>query len=189
MCRSLQLLPCIRAKEPQSGKTQLKKWTLLPVACSCLEQAPFLSLHRKSFCRKTMAYLWRTRPKCQRGSSRRQSSPVLSVERTVGHQERLFLSFFCFHMTKLCDPVSSAFPEHVTGNACTCSSWDLSDRLRNGGGGSPMMTARLWPDLARLARRDVTGIGVGRLLFPCRCTGFCDIWLSEGVLGMEMRLL
>lgn len=114
-----------------------------------LPRAGTLPLHRKSFCRKAMAYLWRTRLKCQRGSSRRQCSPVLSVERTVGHQERLFLSFFCFHMTKLCDPMSSAFPEHVTVNACTYSSWDLSDCLRNGGeGGSPVTVAGLWPDLA-----------------------------------------
>lgn len=58
-----------------------------------LPRAGTLPLHRKSFCLKTMAYLWRTRLKCQRGASRRQCPPVLSVERTVGHQEQLFFSF------------------------------------------------------------------------------------------------
>lgn len=56
-----------------------------------LPRAGTLPLHRKSFCLKIMAYLCRTRLKCQRGASRRRCPPVLSVEWTVGHQERLYI--------------------------------------------------------------------------------------------------
>lgn len=52
MCRSLRLLPCIRAEGPQLGEAQLKKCSQhLPVAWSCLEQASVRSTESLSACK------------------------------------------------------------------------------------------------------------------------------------------